>query len=376
MELDEALRIFSAGGAAQERAFEVMRNDAMSILFRYLRLKDSREADHEDIISAVLIRVWERREGLKFPNVSHWRAYIKKAVDRALIDLRRSKSSSVTHLADISEIKSESLKVDPTEGIMDSLMLSTLATAADSLWLGEESEGLRLKVLAARLLYFDSLPVSAVLAVIARAGAPAAPRNEYELVNWLRDVRVVRTIAFEELSLARLDIVAAILGCDSHTALQVMQTSFESESAPCPIPDWTWPELAVLSWRFWNQEQKAPVLKKAAEMLGEERAVQILERCNALHPFKQSMEGIWTSFEQHELRAKALSGPGLWKRLVFRLISSGMSHADIVEWLGPASAIAGFRLEQMQLHAWISNKRIFDELETYMTKKGWLNKHA
>ena len=65
------------------------------------------------------------------------------------------------------------------------------------------------------------------------------------------------------------------------------------------------------------------------------------------------------------------SHSGLWKRLVFEYsFGEELPHKDIHNYLEPPAKQVGYKLTPAMLNAWISNRRLLQQLLKFQAKRG------
>ncbi|MBS1716007.1 MAG: hypothetical protein JST30_16900 [Armatimonadetes bacterium] len=367
LRVERALEHFARRDGRNDEAFGRLCDATRPVLTGYLRLKGLDRDDVEDVVEGALMKIWERRDVLSFPDVAHWFGYMKRVVDRAVIDLHRGGRAKLeadsVPLQDVSDDRARSFVHD----IADALERCELDRAADRLWLGEEPPEFTTKLLAAKMVVLDGQDPRSVAQIVRRI-RDAGPVDETgrSVLEWAAEVRVVRSLAGDALSYSGPDLARIVLGCASDTLADAVG-KVGSGRAP-DLGGFTSEEVAIVVWKFYCFEPTTQVARRAEDAGLSVQVDRTIERCGPRLPFLPVMRLVWDSLRETPTREPALTTPGLWKRLAFHYAAQGLPHLDLVAWLGPAAEVAGFRLETMTVHAWISNRRLAKELIAFLRR--------
>jgi len=354
-------------GARQDEAYGRLCQSTRPVLTAYLRSKGLNRDDIEDVVECAFLKVWERRKDLTFPDAAHWFAYMKRVSDRLVIDLRRGGKArletSAPPLLDVSDEAAHGF----VDAIADVIERRHLERAADHLWLGDEPCDFHLKLLTAKMLVLDCQDWRAVAQVVRRAvlSCPDVDGRQC-LLDWAGEVRVLRSLVVEALTYSGQDLAGLLLDCDSNAVQAIVgQVGSPRRSGHSGL---TAGEVAIVVWKFYCFEPNGQVARRAEEAGFTTPVDPTIERFASRLPFLKTMRSIWDTLRETPNRETALAKPGVWKRLAFHYAVQGLPHLDLVAWIGPAADVAGFKLEAMTVHAWISNRRLVKELAAHLQR--------
>lgn len=357
--IERALRTLGDPRGNHRDAFDVLSRDASVRLRRYLHRRQVLADDAEDILQHIIAGLWDKREQLTFPDAQHWYAYLYSAARSGLADLyRRRKHDSTDDLGDL--IDPQEL-VEFVELALDSERLHELA---DEVWLGQRPRHHALRLLLAKMIYGEGMPLPQALLFLRCRALPAVPESETELAGWLSEPWVLRSLAFTHLYRTNDELAALILGLPYADSALLDALSRQAATAP-PQEEacggWTWAEVEAILWRIRSGCTHAQVVRRLDGRMNEDEIHDTYAKCRGRFPFEEIMLLLWNRLEGHELRQKALSESGLWKRLVFHYhCRNFLTQEDILDRTRPAAHQAGYALNDISM--WISAYRLRGEL--------------
>jgi hypothetical protein len=308
--LEVALSAFTKfdGEAAIEygKLFELTR----PLLAHYLRLRFGRKPDHDDLLQIAFIKVWEQRTRLSFDTSAQWLFYLKRVIDRLIIDgSRRVGGATSVSIDDLAEppCATEAFVLQ----IANAMESDSILRSADKLWLGSVAGSFAPRLIVAKLLISDHKPWEQVLQVARQLAPNIMFDSEASIRSWALNPSVVRAMAFQLLCPSPQAVTAMVIGCCSEDVPVLAQCARGKMDSGNPDL-----ELCLIMSKFYFLEPTSVALRQPAQLLNESTAREILDRCLSKLPFVNVMESLWRDIGDTSVRNEALSKPGLWKRLV------------------------------------------------------------
>lgn len=335
-------------GAASE-SFAVLCQRLRPFLNRHLLRLIPREADREDLIQAVLTKIWSKRDQFRPATVGAWYQFAATAAWRAGIDFQRSEAK-VSQVEEVEDFGS----VEPIVETFSTLASSArkLYEVADITWLKADPniplQERDRRILAAQLFYTDEASVEEILALL----GTHRPVTRRDLDEWFTDPAVLLGLCFRHLYRPNEPLACQIFG--------VPPSQLDAFSDHGHLEGWSPIELKIGVLRTRNglkSEKLGRVVAGATPELIESAA----RKCRDLFPFAELARDIKWSLRHSPKVASELN---LWKRLVFQYhVADELPQKQILERIAPAAEVFGVSITANVLNAWLSIGRLFGQLE-------------
>lgn len=372
--LAKALECFSRDGETEQRqALEQLIALSRESIERYLRdrMEIRDESLRQDLIQETFVKLWDRRAAFRNQGVSAWHGLLRRVASNCYYDTLRRKRDLPQDEAWLREAEGESWN-DEWEAVYKLLtdaLAGQLYYTANLLWLDLDpalsAASHDRQFLAAQLYYLDGWPWEEVLDFLKTQPPleePALTRDS--LLSWLRHPGVLRLLAFRELYFSNDRLAAHLLGFDvpaAHELDRVMQ-----RASAQPPAGFTWEEASVILWRYRYNRSAQEIAKNPQCPLTLEQITALLASLALGQPFSIKMESLLKHVPTLKTQAQ-LDKPALWQRLTFQYGYSAdeLPQRDILERVQPAAQRVDFDLNEGQLTAWLSGKRLLKSLIGY-----------
>jgi len=344
--LEKALAFFGPNGTGNEEDFALLYEDGRRVIRDYLGKSGCSATDSEDVAQKVFISVYLRRAKLEFPDLNHWRAYVKKAAQRVILDKVKGEKPG-------EDEEVPYVPPDIVEEIAKRELLKKLYAIADRIWLGAmPEEDADIKILAATFLYADGLSATEVLGYVAGKCRGTAPTTESELLDWVSHVAVLRRVAYNSLYYSNEELSDLLLGTGP------------VKGGQAGAAKWNPTEAGIIRHRYRHGTSMAHIPISIRGALTSEDISSITARCRARFPFVYVMTLIWSRLDGHSLRKEVLTKNSLWKRLVFQYhVRDELPQEDILERVSAPALVAGYELNNV--NTWVAS-RLREELKKHM----------
>jgi DNA-directed RNA polymerase specialized sigma24 family protein len=361
-ELRNIERFATCDREVADEAFTRLSDRVERFLWRYLAALVPSQQEREDVILAVLEKLYLRRSEFQLKGVGAWWSYVAITARRCVYD--RSPQTNNVELTD--EIPDRDLEVIGNFAQL-SHFRSQLYRAADELWLGlprdlAESERRR-RLLAAQLFYLQDYSWQEIAGIL--GGTDVITRKTLD--EWFLDRTVILDLAFNALYIDNDALICTMLRPERPlTRRELDEIVSESETLSSSPPNgWTWDETKIAVWRYRNG-----LLSEKIQQIGRhtpEVIEKALAKCHARLPFERRARDLHGVLAKSRVPADLLATPGLWKRLVFQYsIAHELPQRQILERIGDAARVAGFQLTEGMLSAWLSNGRLLEQLSSHV----------
>ena len=337
--VSEGLRLIDDPKTRQE-GFDLLIGQARPVLTRYLRGLEGPRNDHDDIISAVVLRILQIGNDHKFVTTASWNAFLKVSVDNERKDRRKSAHNRYVDGSELPEDIESNISQEFIASLERHDEHCSYLRIADNLWLGKIPSEFKTRMIAATLVFWDRRRLSVVVEALKHLPGPPAEVNPSWLLDWVTDEAVLRRLAFSKMYFEPEQLFRSVV------AGNTLDPNYEG----------------VLLWkRFVQFVPKHRILDSVPEDQKEE-AQTILDQYETKLPFAPSFERVWQNVKRYNEDITAFSGAGLWKRLTYQYSLHRMTYDDMAQWLGKPAGAANFNLNRMKVHSWIANGVLTNEL--------------
>ncbi len=343
------------------RDFERVWPLAARILQAYMRRLGTPPERVEDLVQEVASRIWQRREDLCFDSEAQWLAYSKQVGDNLARDTYQKELREIA-MGDSADSLED--RASPTfSSLLESVLESNrVLQAADDLWLGDRPAQHKLKLLALTLLVKDNRRVSDILALLKRDGTLHAA----DLPSVVGDRRTVLEFIYRSLHMEPEQITSHVLGVDKDALHNVVSLAHQGQFFKSRTGVWSAFETKIVLRKCCGFEATSIILRSFSTEQHEDIRDATVRLCRHL-PFMNSMNLLARRLSNHKIGLSCAKEPGLWKRLAFQYVAGEcLPHQDFVAWFGPVARVSGFPLSSLTLHAWISNRRLVNELRKHL----------
>jgi DNA-directed RNA polymerase specialized sigma24 family protein len=361
-ELRDIERFANCDREVADEAFTRLSDRVERFLWRYLASLVPLEQEREDIILAVLEKLYMRRSDFQVKGVGAWWSYVAITARRCVYD--RSPQTKDSELVD--QLPDRDLEVIGNFAEL-SHFRSLLYRAADETWLGiprnlEERERRR-RLFAAQLLYLNDSSWRDISTLL--GGVESNPRSLLD--SWFLDISVILDLAYNHLYIDNDTLICTILRPEKPLTRRELDGILSSEStSSSPLGDWTWTEIKIAVWRYRNG-----LLTEKIQQIDRHLTLHViesaLEKCRSRLPFERRVRELQSALAKRRVPIDLLATPGLWKRLVFQYsLVHELPQRQILERIEKAAGIAGFNLTAGMLSAWLSNGRLLEQLSSHL----------
>lgn len=343
-----------------------MCNAILPRLYGQLRGVGGKQEQWEDAIGQTFVTMWQRRREHDFPEAAAWYSYVAQTARNKLIDILRTERGSSEPTEDTADPRYEGL-----DNILQrALQVREILQAADDFWLGERPQDYRYRLLSAQLYCFHGMSLAKVRIFLQRARCSPIPATDEALVASWANERLVRELAYQGLYRTPQLVTAALLDCVESELVPLFQRAPHQPPSEHAKAGWTWEEVGVIQWKFFDYRPTANTLDKLPTKVSPERIQSIVDRCVERLPFSKTMEDLCRRLSGNPAARPALEGLGLWRRLAVQYIyADGLPHRDFEDWMSPPAKIAGFKFMPKTVHGWISTSYLAKKLLDFLKER-------
>lgn len=334
-------------------AFESLCESSRAAGFRMLSRSGIRDADAEDLIQSAFAELWSLRKTLSASTPGAWYALVRRSLSWQISKRiqKREREKAV----------SEQLIPDDELPYLDEMVFASedrrrLYAAADDLWLGEVENDLVMGIAAARLILVEGLGKDDVTAMF--------DVSEDVVGRWLRQEALLTRAAYLGLFWP-VDQLAGYVLCPERplTTAQLNQLTTSDEAAE--LSGWTLTEARIVCWRLRNGLTKRDIVRTSAGTLDLNSVEAALRKLHAALPLVEIARSVRKSLTDVG-QSRALTMPGIWKRLAFQYALHDLPNSQIVDLVGPPASVGSFIIDAAKLNRWVTSGLLFSQLASYV----------
>jgi len=360
-------RFASCDRKVADEAFTRLSDRVERFLWRYLSQLVPLEQEREDIILAVLEKLYQKRSDFRVKGVGAWWSYVAVTARRCVYD--RSPHAQNVEIPE--DLPDRDLEVIGNVAEL-SHFRSILYRSADELWLGiprkiEEGDR-RKRLLAAQMFYLDDSSWQEIADILAPISDSI---NRSTLDEWFLESSVILDLAYHQLYIDSDSLACMILRPEKPlTRRELEEIVRHADSSSFTAPEgWTWQETKVALWRYRNG-----LLTEKIQQMDRHLTIPVIEgalgRCRSRLPFERRARDLQQALAKRKVPIDLLAKSGLWKRLVFQYsIGNELPQRQILERIEGAARVSGFEITAGKLSAWLSNGRLLEQLSTHVTEQ-------
>ena len=360
-------RFASCDREVADEAFTRLSDRVERFLWRYLSSLVPSEQEREDIILAVLEKLYLKRSDFQVKGVGAWWSYVAVTARRCVYD--RSPHAQSVEIPN--ELPARDLEVIGNVAEL-SHFRSVLYRCADELWLGvarsiEESER-RKRLFAAQMFYLHGSSWQEIAAILEPISDSISRST---LDEWFLAPSVILDLAYHQLYVDNDSLVCTILRPEKPLTRRELDEIVQraDSSSFTPPEGWTWQEAKIAVWRYRNG-----LLTEKIQQMDRHLTIPVIEsalgRCRTRLPFERRARDLQQALAKRKVPIDLLAKSGLWKRLVFQYsIANELPQRQILERIEGAARVSGFDVTAGKLGAWLSNGRLLEQLSTHVKEQ-------
>lgn len=331
-------------------------------LSRFLRSYFVNDEDRQEVVGAVLAKLWSNRDRIEIRSVGAWWRYVGRIAHNCALD----------ELGGPGKYEQTNYEGDEafTDEFWDSLDIDRLYRAADELWLGvpkSEPPSLRAqKLTAAQFYYKDGLDVTEIIPLVLRDRQASIG----ELHAWLQESCVLDRLTHTTMHRRNDELTVAALGLtqpQKASDLDRLASDAQRRVGEPPV-GWTWEEVCVIFFRYRNGLSE----KKIAQLMGvtEDFVGQTLDKARKNILIGGECDRLHKTFGRLGVKRNSMAESGVWKRTAFQYdIQNEYPQKSIVELMEPLCDLGPFKFNAGILNVWLSGERLLKQLRDYIEKE-------
>lgn len=341
-----------------DERFEKRWHASIPIFERYLTKLGQAPDSIPDVLQTAFTKIWPRRHELSFEDDGRWLAYLKCVFDSVRHD-HGAKDGRETPVQPDKVLVADTTF---TEAIQARLDEREATEASQDLWLGEAPDELPTKTLAAMLLLLDGRRPSE-LAQISQFS-----RQSFSLRAAVSVPRVQRQVMYEVLKPPHDQVACAVLGLPVDHLAEAVTSSAAGRDHCSETGKWRATETHI-AIRHCLEYEPASIISRSIPEMQLNDIAKVIVRIQTLLPFSSAVQTILQGMARYRLDHKSLGESGLWKLVAFQYTLESQTHQDLLAWMSGPAHQCGFSLGPMQVHGWISNKRLLRELQANIEER-------